>query len=189
MNLRTGWNVGGSSFDQLFITRDGGQSWQQQTVGIPAGYKETAPAFDLPAFDDSMLGVLPVMFADGSVQLDFSVDAGATWQIDPARAPLFIRQPPFGPYQPTVAPTFVGNGVIAVVLGAELNLWSRGNWISAKPRGFDSINRIEFVNPRVGWALHSTSPCRTCVFVSQQELLRTVDGGRSWTAVPVRSPG
>jgi hypothetical protein len=129
------------------------------------------------------------MFADGSVQLDFSVDRGATWAIDPARAPLFIRQPPYARFESVIPSIFVGNGVMAVVLGTELKLHAGGTWTSLKPRGFDSVYQIEFVNPRSGWAVRSTAPCRTCVFVSQQELLRTVDGGRSWTAVSVRTPG
>ena len=75
--------------------------------------------------------------------------------------------------------------MIAAVLGTEPKLRSGGSWISVKPRGFGSINQIEFVNPRVGWAVRSTE-CQTCEFVTQQDLLRSGDGGRSWTAVPVR---
>jgi photosystem II stability/assembly factor-like uncharacterized protein len=189
ISLSTGWTVGGANFDQLYVTRDGGHAWQQQRVPVPAAYADTSPALDLPAFVDAQLGALRVMFADGSVQLDLSVDGGETWTIDPARAALLVRQPPYPPDEGVIAPTFVGNGVMAVVLGRELKLQSGGGWISVKPHGFDSINEIEFVNPRVGWAVRSTPPCHTCVFVSQQELLRTVDGGRSWTAVPVRSTG
>jgi photosystem II stability/assembly factor-like uncharacterized protein len=189
MNLRTGLNVGGSSFDQLFITRDGGQSWQPQPVPIPTAYNQTAPALDLPAFVDSMLGVLPVMFADGSVQLEFSVDAGATWKIDPARAPLFVRQPPYARDEEVLAPSFLGNGVMAVVLGTEVRVHTGNTWVRVKPTGFDSVHQIEFVNPRVGWAVSSHLTCAgsgsasTCN--SRQDLLRTLDGGRSWTAVPV----
>jgi photosystem II stability/assembly factor-like uncharacterized protein len=193
INRKTGWNVGGGNFDQLFITRDGGQSWQQQPVEIPTGYNETAPAFDLPAFVDSMLGVLPVMFADGSVQLEFSVDDGATWKIDPARAPLFIRQPPYTPYEVPIPPTFMGNGVIAVVLGTDLRLHTGGAWTLVKPSGFASVYQIEFINPRAGWAVSSHIGCggsgAAPPCTSRQDLLRSVDAGRSWTAVPVRSSG
>jgi photosystem II stability/assembly factor-like uncharacterized protein len=189
INLRTGWTVGGANFDQLFVTHDGGESWQQQRVPVPPAYADTSPALGFPAFVDSWLGVLPVMFADGSVQLDVSVDGGATWGIDAARAPLFIRHPPYGQSEAPLPATFLGNGVMAVVLGPELKVRTGGTWASVKPRGFDSIHQIEFVNPRAGWAVRSTAACRTCVFVSQQELLRTVDGGRTWTAVPIRSSG
>ncbi len=183
--LLTGWNVGGGGYDQLYVTHDGGHRWQQQNVPVPPAYADTSPALDLPAFVDSKLGVLPIRFADGSVQFDFSVDGGSTWTTDASRAPLFIRQPPFTQNEPIVAPTFVGNDVIAAVLGTELKLQSGGIWTSVKPNGFGSINEIEFVNPRVGWAVRSIA-CHTCEFASRQDLLRTVDGGRSWTAVPVR---
>jgi photosystem II stability/assembly factor-like uncharacterized protein len=187
ISLSTGWSVG-ANFDRLYVTRDGGHVWQQQNVPVPAAYADTSPHVDLPVFVDSRMGVLPVMFADGSVQLDFSVDGGATWAINAARAPLLIRKPPYGRYEFPVPATFVGNGVMAVVLGTELKLNAGGSWTSIKPQGFDSITAIEFVNPRVGWAVRN-GPCRACEFVSQQDLLRTVDGGRSWTAVPVRIPG
>jgi hypothetical protein len=130
------------------------------------------------------------MFADGSVQLDFSVDGGATWAIDAARAPLFIRQPPYGRYETPVPATFVGNGVIAVVLGTELKFHAGGAWTSIKPGGFDSVYQIEFVNPRAGWAVRSRFACTgsgsASICDSHQDLLRTVDSGRSWTGVPVR---
>ena len=144
INRSIGWNVGGANFDQLFVTRDGGQSWQQQPVAIPTAYNQAAPALDLPAFVDARLGVLRVMFADGSVQLNFSLDGGANWRSDPGRAPIFVRQPPYSRNQDIGAPTFVGNGVIAVVLGTDLELQSGGRWISLKPRGFESVYQIEF---------------------------------------------
>jgi photosystem II stability/assembly factor-like uncharacterized protein len=193
INLSTGWNVGGARFDQLYITRDGGRVWQQQMVPAPPAYADTSPAHDLPTFVDSRLGVLPVMFADGSVQLDFSVDNGTTWAMDAARAPLFIRRPPYAQYEAPVPATFVGNGVMAVVLGTELKLHTGGAWTSIKPRGFEFIYAIEFVNPRIGWAVSSRFTCAGSGSASrcdsQQDLLRTVDGGRSWSAVPVRQIG
>ena len=187
----TGWNVGGANFDELYVTRDGGQSWVRQRVTIPTAYSQTAPAFDLPVFPDSGLGVLRVMFADGSVQLNFSGDGGQTWLNDLSGAPIFVRQPPYAPNEANVAPTFVGNGVIAVVLGTELKRQSGSGWISLKPRGFDSVVQIEFVNTRVGWAVSShfcasgaASRCN-----SLRDLLRSVDGGRTWSSVSVRKTG
>jgi photosystem II stability/assembly factor-like uncharacterized protein len=193
INLSTGWNVGGARFDQLYITRDGGHVWQQQNVPAPPAYADTSPAHDLPTLVDSRFGVLPVMFADGSVQLDFSTDGGTSWTIDAARAPLFIRRPPYAQYEAPVPATFVGNGVMAVVLGTELKLHTVGAWTSIKPRGFEFIYAIEFVNPRIGWAVSSRFTCAGSGSASrcdsQQDLLRTVDGGRSWTTVPVRYSG
>jgi photosystem II stability/assembly factor-like uncharacterized protein len=194
VDLGTGWNVAGASFDQLYVTRDGGRGWHQLPVTIPTAYIEAAPALDLPAFVDSGLGsglgVLRVMFADGSVQLNFSSDGGQTWRSDATLAPIFVRQPPYARNEQTVAPTFIGNGVIAVVLGKELKLQSGSGWISLKPRGFDSVLQIEFANPRVGWAVSSHLTCTgsgsSAICESHQDLLRTVDSGRSWTGVPVR---
>jgi hypothetical protein len=193
INLSTGWNVGGARFDHLYITHDGGHLWRQQNVPAPPAYADTSPALELPAFVDTRAGVLPVIFADGSVQLEFSVDGGTTWAMDAARAPLFIRRPPYAQYEAPVPATFVGNGVVAVVLGTELKLHTGGAWTSSKPRGFEFIYAIEFVNPRIGWAVSSRFTCAGSGSASrcdsQQDLLRTVDGGRTWTAVPVRYSG
>lgn len=192
INLTIGWNVGrGSNFDQLYVTRDGGHSWQQQRVPIPAAYADTSPALGLPAFVDPRLGVVRVMFADGSVQLDFSVDGGTTWTIDAARAPFFIRQPPYDHDLGIIAPAFVGNGVVAVALGTELKILSGGGWISLKPSGFDAINQIEFVNPHTGWALswRVVCPASGGACDPRQGVLRTTDAGHTWTAVSVRPSG
>jgi hypothetical protein len=162
-------------------------------VTIPTAYNETAPAFDLPAFVDSSLGVLRVMFADGSVQLHFSSDGGATWGPDSSRAAIFVRQPPYARNEQTVAPTFVGNGVIAVVLGTQIKLQSGRGWVSLKPRGLDSVVEIEFVNPRVAWAISLHLICAGSAAELRcqalQNLLGSIDGGRSWSAVPVRKTG
>ncbi len=197
VDLGTGWIVAGANFDQLYVTRDGGRSWHQLQVTIPTAYNQTAPALDLPGFVDSGLGsglgVLRVMFADGSVQLNFSNDGGQTWRSNAALAPIFVRQPPFARNEQTIAPTFIGNGVISVVLGKELRLLSGSEWISLKPRGFDSVVQIEFANRRVGWAVSSHLACpgsgSSAICESHQDLLRTVDSGRSWTALPVRYAG
>lgn len=190
----TGWNVAGANFDKLYVTRDGARSWHQLRVTIPTAYNQTGAALDLPAFVDSgsgsALGVLRVMFADGSVQLNFSSDGGQTWMSD-ARAPIFVRQPPFARNEATIAPTFIGNGVIAVVLGKELRLQSGSGWISLKPTGFDSVVQIEFASPRLGWAVSSHLACAgseaNSICNSRQDLLRSIDGGRTWTAVPVHA--
>jgi photosystem II stability/assembly factor-like uncharacterized protein len=189
LNLATGWSVGGAPFNKLYITHNGGHTWQPQTVPIPPAYAGTTPLLLLPTLVDARHGVLGVIFADGSVLLDFTDDGGATWSMNPRRAPLLIRQPPYARNENVVAPTYVSRDLIAVVLGMELKLQVGSSWLSIRPRGLDSASEIEYVNPRVGWARSSypvvcpgsKGPCDW-----HGDLLRTTDGGLTWEPVQVR---
>jgi photosystem II stability/assembly factor-like uncharacterized protein len=189
VNLVTGWTVGGAPFNKLYITHDGGHTWQQQAVPIPPSYADTTPLLLLPTLVDARHGVLGVNFADGSVLLDFTDDGGATWSMSPNRAPLLIRQPPYGRFENGVAPIFVSRDLVAVVLGRELKVQVGSSWTTIRPRGLDSASEIEFVNPRVGFGRSSyyvacpgsTGPCDW-----HGDLLRTADGGLTWEPIPVR---
>ncbi len=107
--------------------------------------------------------------------------------MDPRRAPLFIRQPPYARYENDVAPTYVSRNLIAVVLGKDLRVRVASGWTTIRPRGLDSASQIEFVSPRVGWARNSYTVCPgandPCDWHS--ELMRTTDGGLTWERVPV----
>jgi photosystem II stability/assembly factor-like uncharacterized protein len=188
INLATGWTVGGAPFNKLYVTHDGGHTWKQQKVPIPPAYADTIPLLLLPTLVDARHGVVGVVFADGSLLLDLTDDGGATWTMDLNRAPLFIRQPPYGRLENVVAPTFVSNYLIAAVVGRDLKVRAGGTWTSIMPRGLDSASQIEFVSPRVGWARSSYTVCPgskdPCDWHS--DLLRTTDGGLTWDKVPVR---
>lgn len=187
LNLATGWTVGGAHFNKLFITHDGGHTWQQQKVAIPPAYADTTPLLLLPTLVDDRHGVLGVVFADGSVLLDFTDEGGATWSMNPRRAPLFVRQPSYARNENVVAPTYVSRDLIAVVLGRELKVQVGSSWLSIRPRGLDSASEIEYINPQVGWARSSypvacpgsKDPCDW-----HGDLLRTTDGGLTWEPVP-----
>jgi photosystem II stability/assembly factor-like uncharacterized protein len=185
ISLTTGWNVGGAHLDQLYVSTDGGHDWRQQNVPVPPDYADIAFELAVPTFVDRQLGVLRVMFPDGSVLLEFTSDGGATWSIDNSRAPLFIRRPPY-PTGSVDAPSFFGNGVMAVLLGSELHVQSGSGWKSIKPRGLDSVLQIGFLNPRIGWALASSGSCpRPGSYVGCLRVLWTADRGYTWEPVPV----
>jgi photosystem II stability/assembly factor-like uncharacterized protein len=183
IDLTTGWNVGGANLDQLFVSTDGGHGWRQQNVPVPPDYADIAFELAAPTFVDKQLGILRVLFPDGSVLLEFTTDGGATWSIDGSRAPLFIRRPPY-PTGNVDAPTFFGKGVMAVLLGAELHVQSGSGWKSIKPRGLDSVLQIEFLNPHIGWAMASGS-CPAAPYGRCLRVLWTADGGSTWAPVPV----
>src|SRR6202035_4976509 len=138
----------------------------------------------VPSFLSPTKGVLPITLADGRVMVDVSDDGGITWKLDPAMSVVF---PPKG--RPLAAlgmaaPTFVGNGVVALVVGGDLELNTGGEWKTVTPAGAPGgIYDVQFASPQVGWALigHQCPGCTS----TQYELKKTTDGGRTW--IDVRS--
>jgi photosystem II stability/assembly factor-like uncharacterized protein len=65
-----GWTAGGADGNELYITRDGGRTWDAQVV-VPADARGNGQVlYDLPSFDQAspQEGVLPVTFTDPAHQ-------------------------------------------------------------------------------------------------------------------------
>ncbi len=177
-----GWYVGINTAgnEVLYVTSDGGRSWKEQAVPVPASEQLATRHLTIPVFLRTTEGVLPVTLADGIVLLEFSSDGGATWQMDLARAPLFHRPPAQTAGQNDAAPTFVGSGVIAVVLGNQLELNTGNRWTSTTPSGLPGvIVDIKFANAQLGWALSTQAQCEICGS-NDVVLMKTTDGGATW---------
>jgi hypothetical protein len=63
VTLMLGFLAGGSLGEKLFITRDGGSSWQAQTVAPPQPLAQGTPVYAVPSFSNDKNGVLPVTFS------------------------------------------------------------------------------------------------------------------------------
>lgn len=179
-----GYNSGGN--EALYITLDRGQSWAEQEVPVPASGQLANRHLTIPAFPNGKEGVLPVTLDDRTVLLEFSNDGGATWHMDAARAPLLHRPSAAqtaGQYE--LAPSFIGNGVVAVVLGNQIELNTGNGWTSIVPRGIPGvILDIQFANARLAWALTTQGPCQPQICNSNDVvLMKTTDGGQTWTRV------
>ncbi len=159
INASTGWATG----PWLYITHDGGATWQSQTL-------LTAPdqVFAPPTFFTAHDGILP-----GGSQLFVTHDGGTTWQSTsslPASSSLV---------------TFIDmqHGWVAIDNGTMLYRTSDGgaHWAKITPAiaaSITSVVQLNFVSTGVGWALGYTSePPNTLLF-------RTTDGGQTWTQVP-----
>lgn len=161
INASTGWATG----PWLYITRDGGATWQQQTLPTAPGQ-----VFAPPTFFNARDGILPA----GS-QLFITHDSGTTWQSTSVL-----------PESTNLVTAFIDmqHGWVAASTGTGLYSTSDGgeHWVTITPRIITSIvafAQLNFVLTEVGWALGYTSePPNTLLF-------KTADGGQTWTQVPL----
>jgi photosystem II stability/assembly factor-like uncharacterized protein len=184
IDSHTGWYVGWNEqiTQHLYITHDGGQSWSEQRVSVPASEGAQSKYIAVPSFLSPTRGVLPITLADGRVMVDVSDDGGSTWKLDPAMSVVFPQNGRQLASIGRAAPTFVGNGVVALVVGRDLELNTGNGWTTITPAGAaGGIYDVQFANARVGWAL-IVHQCQVACS-SQYELMKTGDGGRTWTDV------
>jgi photosystem II stability/assembly factor-like uncharacterized protein len=187
----TGWATaivpGPVDSSWLYRTRDGGHTWQHQSLAFPTLYHRVTAAIDPPRFFTMRDGLLPVGLHSPGVQpaIDFYAthDGGANWS---STAPL--------PYQPTAAGPIWDfadqtHGWVAIGSTLHLTLDSGRHWSPGIVNlGIQSVTQLDFVNAGVGWAL-GAAPAETCVEECRgghgppagAPLLKTVDGGHTWT--------
>jgi photosystem II stability/assembly factor-like uncharacterized protein len=176
----TAWVTGSDatpSFVWLYVTRDGGQTWQHQTLPLPpsfSGQVITNP----PTFFNAQDGILPVIFIGAGIDSGAAYvthDGGATWQ---STAPIEAGEFDFI----NANQGWATNG--AATGGSTLYATSDGgqHWtkLPANPNSQD-IEVLNFVSAEIGWAIDNPhaqfAPGPTI-------LLKTTDGGRTWTVVP-----
>lgn len=212
-----GWLVGrpGAAFTPdypLYITRDGGRSWQPQELSLPQGYGDAGsldiiapPEFFPPNYEE---GVLPVIFVPKTHQtMDYAIipyitrDGGKSWQ---SAKPLrswgvmdFISANDGWIW--TSEPR--DSGSTASVKGTLYSTNDGGEtWKTIIPdqalqefleKGQD-IQQLDFVTDKIGWALLKGPQ----VLLKTPEhpnpppttLLKTTDGGRTWTLLEALNP-
>ncbi|MFV2044737.1 MAG: glycoside hydrolase domain-containing protein [Anaerolineales bacterium] len=176
IDTQVGWVAGGVAGDQLYVTRDGGASWGQQEVvsKAPGG---TYLMYHLPTFENSLEGVLPVVvndLPDTRVEFYGTSDGGVTW--NPSDVSDLDREIRPGTTFP-----------IAVTESGEWRLPTPPSLPGIPP----GVTALDFVSKDIGWAYTTTNVCTTqesgiqgeqeTVCTAQSELLRTEDGGETWS--------
>jgi len=173
----TGWAtgldspVGQSNFVWLYMTLDGGQTWQHQTLAFPrnvvsSGQLSIAP----PTFFTAKDGILPVSINPSHpLALDVYVthDGGATWQpttVVAANVTDFID---------------MNHGWAAGATTIYMTADGGKTWTKVSPgdQSSSAFLTLDFVSDKIGWAINYDYSHQS------YSLLKTVDGGHTWTRI------
>jgi len=179
-----GFAAGGPAGDQLFVTRDGGVTWEAQTVVPPTPFAASYPVYALPSYIEGGAAVLPVTFTGAASGMAFyrSNDGGRTWSL----------QHSFPSLQALSTGTRMASDIT-----------ESGGWVAAAPNGgrifrststqeveevapnglLPGVVDIDFADAKSGWAVVHEGRCPAglkdgCVII--QQLLATTDGGQTW---------
>jgi photosystem II stability/assembly factor-like uncharacterized protein len=166
-----GW-VGGAepmdSYVWLFVTQDGGRTWQHQDLALPAGFEKAMTSVDAPIFYNTLEGVIPVqLFLDDLLATVFyrTGDGGSSWQ---ATRPVTL----IGQYSVSSMNDFwVWDGKTLVASYDGGQTWQS---IPANLNLADNLSQLDFVAPAQGWAIGMDAN-------GISTLYQTVDGGYTWT--------
>jgi hypothetical protein len=176
-DARTGWVTGFLPADgdvYLYITQDGGLSWSQQKLPLPAGYAAYQYMAQAPLFFGKD-GFLPLTtYKSRSADLTFYIshDGGLTWTGDPADANRVIQ-----PGLPAIADAlhiWCWDGGTSLYTSRDGALTWDDTKVSLDLSG--NLSWMEFVPGFTGWALTRLDTN------GHSQLYRTSDGV-TWTLI------
>lgn len=164
--------VGGDTTPWMYQTADGGGTWTRMSLPTPADVSVDQSAItDPPLFLDDEHGVFPLSWPtpDGGSVTTFYVtdDGGETWR---SAAPLQWLGGPWLWAWPEAAHAMVVNGLNWCVTSTSGASWQ----CDRLPAELEGVTELSFVTAQRGWA------------VADDGLLRTTDGGSTWSRVDAR---
>jgi photosystem II stability/assembly factor-like uncharacterized protein len=177
LNVSTGWISGtvlARDLAWLYVSHDEGSTWYQQSLSLPSGVPSAQLSLISPTFFSATEGVLPVIFSDlitgRGIATDIYVthDGGTTWK-STMPLPVALSKIDFVDIQHGWATD-----------GMVLYITSDGgqHWTKLSPStNFKQVTDLSFVSSTTGWAIGGQS--NTSSF-----LLKTTDGGKTWTPIP-----
>jgi len=177
LDASTGWvtgTVSSSNLAWLYVTHDGGSTWHQQSLLMPPGVPSSQLLVLSPTFFSPVDGILPVIFSNVNTGSEIATaiyathDGGNTWQ-STTPLPVALRILSFADTQHWWASD--GTVLYSTADGGK-------RWLKLSPAAvFKNIAQLDFVSDKVGWAISLTTS-------QASSLLKTIDGGRTWTTIP-----
>lgn len=149
----------------LYATHDGGKTWRNELLSVPAGFTTAAGAVETrpPVFFKKGKGVLPVLYrAESSIVFYTTQNGGQKW-INSTPVKTSATNP--------LVWSIVDSGRIFLTDGNNLYTTSDGarTWKTVKPgTSLANATQLIFVNARTGWA------------VLGGKAYKTTDGGLTW---------
>jgi photosystem II stability/assembly factor-like uncharacterized protein len=180
----TGW-VGGyvpsPGTIYLYKTTNGGASWAQQSLALPAGYASADITTTAPTFFGTNDAVLPVWMTAGIGMRDLFIyvthDGGATWTVSSA----FARNADFVDF-PSLRDAFSWDQANVFHLTNDAgNTWRQ---VTPNVRFSDLAYQIldmNFISTSTGWFAIGLEDRSTLLY-------RTADGGTTWSLVSGNAP-
>ncbi|HEV2250431.1 MAG TPA: hypothetical protein VGT60_07985 [Candidatus Limnocylindria bacterium] len=183
-STKVGWlaSNGYARGGRLLRTVDGGVSWTDVSPAIPTSHSGTRALFTTPRMFDLNTGALFVSYSQDhspSTAPGFSFfvtrDGGATWSIaiDEVSSAPFVADAPH-------AFAIADANHWAVIIDGQLKTTADGGRSTRRATAVGlsaTVAGVDFVSGSLGWALSITGT------TAIGQLLRTTDGGATWTPV------
>lgn len=164
----------------LYATHDGGRTWAEQVLPLPAGYADAQAAPEAPVFFNAREGALAVgLFRHAPVTVLYVTrDGGATWT---PTTPIIAADG--GAIRMALLSADEGRALVAPVPGisdrVELRHTTDGGrtWTTlGSDPALAKVLELQFADRDRGWAL--------CNDGQSSYVLVTQDGGRTWARLP-----
>jgi photosystem II stability/assembly factor-like uncharacterized protein len=183
LDANTGWVTGSRPMGgdvYLFVTHDGGVSWTQQPIPLPAGYETNWYTPSAPVFfgQDGFLPLI-ISFPAGNIEQTFYVthDGGATWSGDPTNANKVVVPGRYAFADALHAWAWDGGGNLYFTTDGAQTWGGMAASLDLSGR----LSELDFVPSTTewftGWALTSVDDS------GHSQLYRTADNGATWTSL------
>jgi photosystem II stability/assembly factor-like uncharacterized protein len=195
LNSATGWiTLGSGGMDRLlylYVTHDSGHTWRLQSLPVPRELTpHWQPSLPWPAklkFFTARDGILSTFWGlltdsgqqTGTVIVFYAThDGGTTWTYT---APVHVNMSDFA-YQAVadMDHAWVLNGSVLRTTSDGGGRWTA---MASNPLLAD-VMQLDFISSQVGWAVRQTNRFVAGGGPTFPYLLKTLNGGRTWTPVP-----